>query len=85
MRLALARTNKAKLQQTKRDDKKEMRGAPVEPAGGGAVKVATPEDTSRKRKIDKMGTSTPEAAEKAINLIPGHKRPMKVATSVTML
>lgn len=84
MREALAKTNKAKLQQKRRDDEKAMRTAPVESAGGGAEKVTTPEDTSRKLKIDKIGTSTPEAAEKAINLIPGHKGPMKVASCVIM-
>ena len=52
MRSSLARTNKAKLQQKKRDDTKAKEEEPGEPPARGAVKASACEETPRKRKLE---------------------------------
>ena len=81
MRAVLSRTNKAKLQQQKRDDKKRKQTEPVAPP----AEVLTSTHSSKKRGVNKIVSEEQDAKEQPIELIPGYRGPMKVATIVCML
>ena len=81
MRAVLSRTNKAKLQQQKRDDKKRKQTEPVAPP----AEVLTSTHSSKKRGVNKIASEEQDAKEQPIKLIPGYRGPMEVATIVCML
>ena len=81
MRAVLSRTNKAKLQQQKRDDKKKKLTEPEATPS----EVLTSPHSSKERGGNEIASEGQDAREQPINLILGYKGPMKVATIVCIL